>query len=94
MFVSEGLVKECPDKKEMPERVAENYLSDLIDLNLIQVAEKKIDGRVKTCCLPSALQEHNFCQSTSTNSRIADYFAITLRVLMVFMAILIHQVLM
>ena len=41
---------------------------------MIQVAEKKIDGRVKTCCLPSALREHNFCQSTSTNNRIADYF--------------------
>uniref|UniRef100_A0A7N2LPI4 NB-ARC domain-containing protein n=1 Tax=Quercus lobata TaxID=97700 RepID=A0A7N2LPI4_QUELO len=74
LFVAEGLVQECLDKKETPERVAENYLSDLIDLNSIQVSEKTIDGRVKTCCLPSALREHNFCRSTSTNNRIADYF--------------------
>lgn len=35
LFVVEWLVQECLDKKEMPELVAENYLSDLIDLNLI-----------------------------------------------------------
>ena len=45
LFVAEGLVaQECPDKKETPELVAENYLSGL---NLIQVAEKTIDGRRK-----------------------------------------------
>ena len=94
MFVAEGLVKECPDKKEMPERVAENYLSDLIDLNSIQVAEKTIDGRVKTCCLPSALREHNFAKVQVQITELLIILTITLRVLMMFMAILIHQVLM
>ena len=86
LFVAEGLVQECPDKKETLERIAENYLSDLIDRNLIQVAEKKIDGKVKTCCLPSALREQI--------AELLIILTITLRVLMMFMSILIHQVLM
>ena len=39
------------------ESFAEKILPDLIDRNLIQVVEQKLNGEVKTCVFPGALQE-------------------------------------
>ena len=75
LSVAERLVEECDDIKT-PTHVAMNYLSELIDLNLIQAVEMNINGKVKICRLPSALREHNFFQTTSSKNHLADQFDI------------------
>ncbi|KAL0009828.1 hypothetical protein SO802_004936 [Lithocarpus litseifolius] len=40
-----------------PEDNAEGYIKELIDRNMIQVVARKLNGKVKKCCLPSALQQ-------------------------------------
>ncbi|KAL6285389.1 hypothetical protein ACE6H2_009779 [Prunus campanulata] len=54
-WVAKGLVKE--DEKRTQEEVAYEYLSKLIDRNMIQVVQRKPNGDIKTCCLPSVLRE-------------------------------------
>ena len=39
------------------EDVAEDYLEELIDRSLIQVATKRLDGGVKTCCIHDLLRD-------------------------------------
>ncbi|TKY51751.1 putative disease resistance RPP13 protein 2 [Spatholobus suberectus] len=55
LWVAEGLVYRGEDQ-EPPELVAKRYLTELIDLNLVQIAKRKPNGRVKTCRLPNALR--------------------------------------
>lgn len=55
----------CNYGQAHPESSAEKKLSDLIDRNLIQVVEQKLNGEVKTCGFPRALQEL-WRQDTST----------------------------
>jgi len=45
------------EHQEPPEQVAERYLTKLIDQNLVQIAERKRNGKVKTCRLPYALRQ-------------------------------------
>jgi len=45
------------EHQEPPEEVAERYLTKLIDQNLVQIAERKRNGKVKTCRLPYALRQ-------------------------------------
>nr|XP_023873173.1 disease resistance protein RGA2-like [Quercus suber] len=45
------------DEQKPPESVAKKYLEDLISLNLVQVVERKPNGKTKTCGFPSALRE-------------------------------------
>ncbi|XP_019186672.1 PREDICTED: putative late blight resistance protein homolog R1B-14 [Ipomoea nil] len=40
---------------------AQKYLNDLVDRNLVMVVERRINGQIKTCCLPDTL--HEFCKS-------------------------------
>ncbi|XP_019186670.1 PREDICTED: uncharacterized protein LOC109181375 isoform X2 [Ipomoea nil] len=40
---------------------AQKYLNDLVDRNLVVVAEPRINGQIKTCCIPDTL--HEFCKS-------------------------------
>lgn len=58
LSVAEGLElgEEGHDKNKTTKLVAMDYLSVLIDLNLIQAVEI-VNGKVKTCRLPSALKE-------------------------------------
>ena len=76
LSVAERLVEGCRDDINTPTHVAMNYLSELIHLNLIQAVEMNINGKVKTCRLPSALREHNFFQTTSSKNHLADQFDI------------------
>ena len=39
---------------DSPEQFAEKYLMELTDRNMVQVTEKKPNGKVRTCCLPGA----------------------------------------
>ncbi|CAL5209031.1 unnamed protein product [Lathyrus oleraceus] len=42
---------------DLQEQVAEWYLMKLIDLNLVQIAKRKRNGKVKTCRLPYGLRQ-------------------------------------
>ncbi|CAK8572967.1 unnamed protein product [Lathyrus sativus] len=57
LWVAESLVHQVEDNEVPPELVAERYLTELIDRNMVQVAKRKHNGKVKTCRLPSTLQQ-------------------------------------
>ncbi|KAJ1404765.1 Virus X resistance protein-like, coiled-coil domain [Sesbania bispinosa] len=56
LWVAESLVHHGEDQ-EPQEQVAERYLIELIDRNMVQIAKRKHNGKVKTCRLPDALRE-------------------------------------
>ena len=57
LWVAEGLV-EANGEDEAPEDVAERILIKLIAEGMVQMTKKKLNGNIKTCCLPDALKEH------------------------------------
>ncbi|GMY04877.1 probable disease resistance RPP8-like protein 2 [Fagus crenata] len=69
-WVAEGLVQQNAPE---PEDVAETNLSNLINRYMIQVLERKLNGNIKTCCLPNALREYCL-QGESLPERLADQF--------------------
>ncbi|KAG8655446.1 putative disease resistance protein At1g59780 [Manihot esculenta] len=57
LWVAEGLGYQQDDaKSKSPEHVAKTCLRELINYNMVQPTEKKLNGKFKTCCLPEALQ--------------------------------------
>ncbi|KAK2384014.1 disease resistance protein RPM1 [Trifolium repens] len=56
LWVAEGLVSHSGGEKP-PELVAERYLEELIDRNMVQVVKRKYNGKVETCRLPSPLRQ-------------------------------------
>ena len=66
-----GLGEEGRDKNKTTKLVAMDYLSVLIDLNLIQAVEF-IKGKVKTCRLPSALEEQFLFESKISQDHLVD----------------------
>ncbi|KAM7258934.1 hypothetical protein ACFE04_014675 [Oxalis oulophora] len=48
LWIAEGLVQQI-DGRTLPEDIAEKYLRDLENLNMIQVGKRKPDGKIKTC---------------------------------------------
>ena len=56
LWVAEGFLRLGRGDKS-PEHFAERCLMELIDRNMIQVKEKKPNGKVRTCCLPGALRK-------------------------------------
>ncbi|KAK7853994.1 disease resistance protein rpm1 [Quercus suber] len=74
LWVAQGLVKQSDVEKETLEDVAEKYLSELIGLNMIQVVQKKINGKVKTGRLPNALLELYLSKCVSSDWQLADHF--------------------
>lgn len=51
----------------------QKYLSELIGLNMIQVVQKEINGKVKTCHLSNALLELRLSKCVSSDRQIADH---------------------
>ena len=68
LWVAELLTVFSNYQQSQLEEWAETYLSDLIDRNLIQVVEQKLNGKVKTYGFPSALQDL-WQQDNSTSTR-------------------------
>jgi hypothetical protein len=62
LWVAEGFIQPTFN----PEGVAEKYLEQLIDRNLIQVASKRTDGGVKTCRVHALLRD--LCISESAEA--------------------------
>ncbi|XP_057770142.1 putative late blight resistance protein homolog R1A-3 isoform X2 [Salvia miltiorrhiza] len=57
LWIAEGFVRRQGTKR--PESVAENYLMDLMDRNLVTAARSRLDGGVKECVVHDLL--HEFC---------------------------------
>ncbi|KAM4099767.1 hypothetical protein ACJW30_05G016000 [Castanea mollissima] len=85
LWVAEGLVQQKDDKQEPLESVAiaKKFLQELIRRNLVQVGERKQNGKVKTCIFPDTLRElwlrerkisdFDVYVIDSTNSRMQAY---------------------
>ncbi|XP_028797486.1 putative disease resistance RPP13-like protein 3 [Neltuma alba] len=55
LWVAEGFILHSDSR--VREDVAEDYLDELIDRNLIQVRRRRNDGGIKTCCIHDLLRE-------------------------------------
>nr|XP_023902034.1 disease resistance protein RPP13-like [Quercus suber] len=68
LWIAEGFIQQTGMRKK--EDVAEDYLEELIDRSLIQVATKRIDGGVKTCRIHDLLRD--LCISESTEKKFLE----------------------
>ncbi|XP_027936359.1 leucine-rich repeat-containing protein 40-like [Vigna unguiculata] len=68
LWVAEGLVPLGDDQEWPPELVVETYLTELIDLDMVQIAKRKPNGKIKTCRVPDGLRQI----FKSTESRIPE----------------------
>ncbi|GFS32291.1 hypothetical protein Acr_00g0021790 [Actinidia rufa] len=68
LWIAEGLVHQRRGDEDPPESVAQRYLAELIDRNMVQVAKRNLNGSVKKCRLPYALQEFLSSESKNTSS--------------------------
>lgn len=68
LWMAEGFVE--PKEGETPEEVAEDYLNDLLNRSLLQVAETTTDGRVQMCRIHHHLQKICIAKSKERNYTI------------------------
>ncbi|XP_065623505.1 putative late blight resistance protein homolog R1B-19 [Quercus suber] len=74
LWIAEGFIQQIGNRNI--EDIAEDYLEELIDWSLIQVATKRLDGGVKTCRIHDLLRD--LCISESAEEkflRISIHFA-------------------
>ena len=71
LWVAEGLVTPSGVEQEPPELVAKNILRELISRNLVQVVERKPNGKEKTCSFPRALRDLWLRSNASFDQRLA-----------------------
>ncbi|XP_059436531.1 disease resistance protein RPP13-like [Corylus avellana] len=65
LWIAEGFIQYIGKRRK--EDIAEDYLEELIDLSLIQVASRRENGRVKTCRIHDLLR--NLCISESAEEK-------------------------
>ncbi|XP_030941901.1 putative late blight resistance protein homolog R1B-8 [Quercus lobata] len=68
LWIAEGFIWQSGNRNI--EDVAEDYLEDLIDRSLIQVAKKRLDGGVKTCRIHDLLRD--LCISESSEEKFLE----------------------
>ncbi|XP_059462098.1 putative disease resistance RPP13-like protein 3 [Corylus avellana] len=68
LWIAERLIQHINNRD--PEDVAEEYLDELIDRGLIQVARRRTDGGVKTCHVHDILRD--FCISKSAEEKFFE----------------------
>ncbi|KAF8031758.1 hypothetical protein BT93_D0850 [Corymbia citriodora subsp. variegata] len=74
LWAAEGFVEES--RNTTLEEIVENYLNELIRMNLVHVTEREIDGRVRSCrvlnlvheCITATAEKENFVGSASERS--------------------------
>ncbi|XP_058004337.1 disease resistance protein RPP8-like [Hevea brasiliensis] len=66
LWVAEGLGRQQGDEKT-PEYVVEECLRELVNHNMVQVTQKKLNGEIKTCRLPEAVRVHWFAKAKQAN---------------------------
>ncbi|KAI3458137.1 hypothetical protein Pfo_014800 [Paulownia fortunei] len=65
LWIAEGFIQISPG--EMMEDVAEDYLNDLIERNMVQVAKVSVNERVKECHLHDLLRELSISRAKAEN---------------------------
>ncbi|KAL6013334.1 hypothetical protein ACLOJK_003827 [Asimina triloba] len=65
LWIAEGFIE--PSMNGTPEEVAEKYLDELIERNLLQVARRSCTGQVRSCRIHDCLQD--FCISKARESK-------------------------
>nr|XP_023919183.1 disease resistance protein RPP13-like [Quercus suber] len=68
LWMAEGFIQQIGNRNMVD--VAEDYLEELIDRSLIQVATKKLDGGVKTCRIHDLLRD--LCLSESDEEKFLE----------------------
>ncbi|XP_030941906.1 late blight resistance protein R1-A-like [Quercus lobata] len=68
LWIAEGFIRQIGNRNI--EDVAEDYLEELIDWSLIQVATKRLDGGVKTCRIHDLLRD--LCISESAEEKFLE----------------------
>ena len=68
LWIAEGFIQQIGNR--YIEDVAEDYLEELIDRSLIQVATKRLDGGVKTCRIHDLLRD--LCISESAEEKFLE----------------------
>ncbi|XP_027099202.2 putative late blight resistance protein homolog R1A-3 [Coffea arabica] len=63
LWIAEGFIHQTNPSQKSLKNEAENFLNDLIDRNLVMVAERSSRGRVKSCHVHDLL--HDFCLAKS-----------------------------
>lgn len=66
LWISEGFIES--DGEPSKEEVAENYLHDLVDRDLVTMGQRRSDGRIKTCRIRSSVRD--FCKKESLEENI------------------------
>ncbi|KAL2484756.1 putative disease resistance RPP8-like protein 4 [Abeliophyllum distichum] len=69
LWIAEGFIQEKEKEGKSLEDIAENYLGDLIDRNLVMVGERGLNGKVKTCFIHSMV--YAFCKNQAERE---DFF--------------------
>ncbi|KAH6763416.1 hypothetical protein C2S52_020849 [Perilla frutescens var. hirtella] len=67
MWIAEGLIQRKGSMSISLEEIAENYLDDLINRNLIRADKFKADGKVKTCRIHDMLRD--FCRTEADQDK-------------------------
>nr|XP_009798711.1 PREDICTED: putative late blight resistance protein homolog R1A-10 [Nicotiana sylvestris] len=73
LWIAEGLIK--PQQNYTLEEIAEFYLNDLVNRNLVISMQKKSDGQIKTCRLHDML--HEFCRKEASNKWLFQEVSLT-----------------
>ena len=68
LWIAEGFIRQIGNRNL--EDIAEDYLEDLINRSLIQVATKRLDGGVKTCHIHDLLRD--LCISESSEEKFLE----------------------
>ncbi|XP_030942920.1 probable disease resistance protein RF9 isoform X2 [Quercus lobata] len=68
LWIAEGFIRQIGNR--IMEDIAEDYLEELIDRSLIQVATKRLDGGVKTCRIHDILRD--LCISESAKEKFLE----------------------
>ena len=68
LWIAEGFIRQIGNR--IMEDIAEDYLEELIDRSLIQVATKRLDGGVKTCRIHDILRD--LCISESAEEKFLE----------------------
>ncbi|WCJ41328.1 Disease resistance protein (CC-NBS-LRR class) family [Euphorbia peplus] len=67
LWVSEGILTQRKDDQRRVESIAEQCLEALVNCNVVQVTERKVNGKIKACRLPEALRVHWLAKAKETN---------------------------
>ncbi|XP_055800897.1 putative late blight resistance protein homolog R1B-23 [Solanum dulcamara] len=73
LWIAEGLIK--TQQTYTLEEIAEFYLNDLVNRNLVILMQKKSDGQIKICRLHDML--HEFCRTEASNKWLFQQMHLT-----------------